>query len=116
MHSRWGYRAGYCWRVVLGRIYVELLHRGGCRRSHWRSILPRSQSIESRANEVGPRRIGEALWFFIVEREWEGWYLTTRWSGPGSIVGRVWPRHGGHGRPLNSVVRQHSWIHFPSRP
>jgi hypothetical protein len=23
------------------------------------------------------------------------------------MVGRVWPRHGGRGRPLNSVVRQH---------
>src|SRR5258706_454534 len=31
-----------------------------------------------------------------------------RSSGPGNIVGRVWPRHGGRGRPLNSVVRLHS--------
>src|ERR1700733_12872200 len=23
------------------------------------------------------------------------------------MVGRVWPRHGHHGRPLNSVVRHH---------
>src|SRR5471032_2978720 len=30
-----------------------------------------------------------------------------RWSGPWVIVGRVWPRHGHRGRPLNSVVRQH---------
>ena len=33
--------------------------------------------------------------------------LTTRSSGPWGIVGRVWPRHSGGGRPLNSVVRQH---------
>jgi hypothetical protein len=33
--------------------------------------------------------------------------LTTRSSGPESIVGRVWPRHGHRGRPLNSVVRRH---------
>ena len=28
-----------------------------------------------------------------------------RWSGPCGIVGRVWPRHGQLGRPLNAVVR-----------
>jgi hypothetical protein len=27
-----------------------------------------------------------------------------RWSGPGDIVNRVWPRHDHCGRPLNSVV------------
>ena len=27
--------------------------------------------------------------------------LTTRSSGPWVIVGRVWPRQGGRGRPLN---------------
>jgi hypothetical protein len=32
--------------------------------------------------------------------------LTTRSSGPWAIVGRVWPRHSGGGRPLNSVVRR----------
>ena len=31
--------------------------------------------------------------------------LTTRWSGPRGMVGRVWPRHGHRGRPLNWVVR-----------
>ena len=35
----------------------------------------------------------------------EGSVLTCRWSGPWNIVGRVWPRHGRRGRPLNSVVR-----------
>src|SRR5471030_371452 len=30
-----------------------------------------------------------------------------RWSGPWSIVGRVWPRHTGGGRPLNAIVRHH---------
>jgi hypothetical protein len=34
--------------------------------------------------------------------------LTTRSSGPWGMVGRVWPRHGGGGRPLNSVVRRHA--------
>ena len=28
------------------------------------------------------------------------------------MVGRVWPRHGQHGRPLNSVVRCHE-VHRP---
>jgi hypothetical protein len=30
-----------------------------------------------------------------------------RWSGPWNIVGRVWPRHGHRGRPLNAIVRRH---------
>ena len=28
-----------------------------------------------------------------------------RWSGPGNIVGRVFPRHGHRGRPFKSVVK-----------
>ena len=28
------------------------------------------------------------------------------------MVGRVWPRHGGGGRPLNSVVRRHLKQHL----
>src|SRR5688500_16576010 len=35
-------------------------------------------------------------------------HLTTRWSGPWVIVGRVWPRHRQHGRPLNSAARSHT--------
>ena len=34
--------------------------------------------------------------------------LTTRSSGPGKSVGRVFPRPGHCGRPLNEAVRQHS--------
>jgi hypothetical protein len=30
-----------------------------------------------------------------------------RSSGPWKSVGRVWPRHSGRGRPLNSIVRHH---------
>ena len=40
--------------------------------------------------------------------------LTTRSSGPWSIVGRVWPRHSGGGRPLNSVVMPHEASHWTS--
>ena len=32
-------------------------------------------------------------------------HLTSRSSCPWVIVGRVWPRHGHRGRPLNSIVR-----------
>ena len=44
------------------------------------------------------------------ERGWRKCHrcLTTRSSGPGNIVGRVWPRHSGGGRPLNSVVIRRS--------
>jgi hypothetical protein len=33
--------------------------------------------------------------------------LTTRCSGRWTSVGRVWPRHGHRGPPLNAVVRTH---------
>ena len=39
--------------------------------------------------------------------------LTTRWSGPGCLVGRVLPRHGHRGQPLNSVVKQ-AKLNFPN--
>ncbi len=35
------------------------------------------------------------------------------WSGPWTIVGRVWPRHGHRGRPLNAIVRQHQDMDYP---
>jgi hypothetical protein len=47
-------------------------------------------------------RMTWALWRWNVKC-----LLTTRSSGPWGNVGRVWPRHGGGGRPLNSVVRCH---------
>ena len=34
-------------------------------------------------------------------------YLTMRCSGPWCIAGRVWPRHGHRGRPLNTIVSHH---------
>src|SRR5438105_1260563 len=44
----------------------------------------------------------------VQERKWKrGCALTTRLSGPKNIVGRVFPRHGQRGRPLNWVVRGH---------
>lgn len=37
--------------------------------------------------------------------------LTTRSSGPGNNVGRVWPRHDHRARSLNLVVRQPAKVH-----
>jgi hypothetical protein len=54
------------------------------------SVYPRSQDVDNR---------------FVYKCRGD---LTTRSSGPWGIVGRVWPRHGHRGRPLNSVVIRQS--------
>jgi hypothetical protein len=55
------------------------------------------------------RYLYRALFCFAsrVEIRWKS-HLTTRSSGPWVIVGRVCPRHGHRGRPLNSVVSRHA--------
>jgi len=44
----------------------------------------------------------------VTPRQWmTEMFLTSRQSGREKLVGRVFPRHGHRGRPLNSGVRQH---------
>src|SRR5579859_2353374 len=105
-------RCGKCWPRLL------LLHH--CRRG-WLyrrdadspSLVESAGLLSRESGQELPPRIGRGHRGF--DGHFERAYLqsmvtpqcclTTRWSGPWGMVGRVCPRHGHRGRPLNWVVR-----------